>query len=131
MSMNPPTVLLHATFLAALTEPDHPQHDAAVSTYLALLDDFESDTRLLAALSDHLRPFAAVRRTLLAPVTTVHVAGQHRSAARAMTPTVTDDPDLALTLVIIRREKLAAVAAFDPRFDQFEVEVMPPVVSAG
>ncbi len=127
MKLNPPTVLLHHTFLAAVSEPDHPQHDAAISTYLMLVDEFETNSRLLAATSDDIEGIPAeLRRSLFAPVSTLHVAAQHRSAARAM-PEHIADANFATTLVMAHRERVAAIATFDPRFHRFDIDVLPAV----
>lgn len=108
--MTPPSVLLDCTFLDALVNPAHPQHDAVAEQYLDLVDEFEDGTVRLLALDEDLRlvvpgmPAGSLERLvtlwrrlrlrrngtpvlrdgLLAPVETLHVAPQHRRAADAM-----------------------------------------------
>jgi predicted nucleic acid-binding protein len=126
--VNPPTVLLERTFVAALVDPSDPKHEVAAHCYLRLIDDFTDNRRLLAVTSDTRREFHAAPVGLLAPVDTLHVAGQERHAAEQLEVDGTDDEarrDLALNLVLLRRRKIAAVATLDCRYEAFDVEVLP------
>ena len=115
--MNPPSVLLDRSFIAALTNVDDAHHGDAVEQYTELIDLFEADRRLLWIRSDHLHDVGG-RTPLLAPVQTLHVAGQHRHAAQRMADI---NPDVALTLVLARREKIAQIATFDPDYDAVDI----------
>jgi predicted nucleic acid-binding protein len=109
--MDPPTVLLERSFVAALVDAADPAHNAAGRCYLALIDEF-----------------ADAPTGLLDPCTTLHVAGQERHAAESVHvdgPDDTSQRDVALNLVLVRRHRLAAVATFDRRYDAFDVTVLP------
>lgn len=124
--LDPPTVLLDATFIAALTNHDEPFHGEAVATYADLLDRYERAEVLLGATSDALEPLAqSIRTSLFSPVTTVTIAEQHRNAALDVAGPSAADPDLATLLVILRREKIRCVASFDRRLDRFDIEIIP------
>ena len=126
--MDPPTVLLERSFVAALVDATDPSHDAAGRCYLALIDEFATGKRLLAVTSDTLAEFADAPTGLLDPCDTLHVAGQERHAAASLHVDGPDDMsqrDLALNLVLVRRHRLAAVATFDRRYDGFDVAVLP------
>jgi hypothetical protein len=76
----------------------------------------------LFALSDVLGDLPReFRRNALAPVVTVRVARQHRSAARRITDR---SPDAALSLVMMRRERIRAVATTGHEFDDVNVIVL-------
>jgi predicted nucleic acid-binding protein len=121
--VNPPTVLLERSFVAALVDAGSPHHRQARDCYLSLVDEFTADRRLLAITSDTRNEFARAPRGLLHPATTLHVAGQERHAARRVDGV--DDADLALNLVLVRRHKIAAVATFDPRYLAYDIDVVP------
>jgi len=126
MSLNPPTVLLDRTFIDALVSPDHPRHEHAVAAYRDLIDEFEANHRLLAATSPHLAEVPPdVRSALLAPVTSLRVAHQHRSAAERVRPPAGTDPDFAGVLVVLHRHRIRTVATFDPRFGDFDLDLLP------
>jgi hypothetical protein len=129
--VNPPTVLLERSFVAALADSADPRHAAATHCYLELVDEFSRDERLLAVTSDTRRDLAATTGGLLAPVDTLHVAGQERHAAEHVRIDglgAGADPahdDLALILVLLRRHGIPTIATFDHRYDDFDVEVLP------
>ncbi len=134
MSLDPPKVLLERSFLAALLDPDSAHHGAAAQCYAELVDRFEEDEIMLVALDVHLRELRAtldpdrrLRLSLLAPVNTMHVAGQHRLAARQADA----EPDVAITLVMMRWNHLARLATFDGRFDDYDIEIIPDVPTLG
>ena len=116
------TVLLDAGFLDALIATDAAQHQHACELYAALVERYAVGLDRLFALSDVLgnlpREF---RRNALAPVLTVHVAEQHRSAARSIPDR---SPDAALSLVMMRRERIRAVATTGHEFDDVTVTVL-------
>lgn len=146
MRLDPPQVLLEASFLAALADRTHPDHARCASVYASLLDDVDHDRLLLAAVGDHLRPHlpplpddpidravAAVRRLLrptglLAPVHHLHVGGQHRRAARRSTA---ERYDVALTLVMCDRHRIRRIATIDPVFERYDLQVEAPDRTAG
>lgn len=115
--MNPPSVLLDRSFVVALTDIDDTNHAGAVQRYAELIDLYEKGLRLLWIRSDHLSELGG-RTPLLAPLQTMHVAGQHRHAAHGITDV---DPDVAVTLVLARRLKIAELATFDPKYDLFDL----------
>jgi predicted nucleic acid-binding protein len=127
--MTPPTVLLDRSFLGALVDPEHPDRPAAVATYTELLDCYQRNELRLRARFDHLAATHPSghdgRDPLLAPVETIHVAGQHRRAAERLRLPVAVDPDAAITLVLLRREHITAIATFDPALAAFDLTVLP------
>jgi len=126
--VNPPMVLLERSFVAALVDPADPAHAVAARCYLDLVAEFARDERLLTVTSDTRREFGDAIESLLAPATTLHVAGQERHAAEHVSlDGVGDDADadLALNLVLLRRHRIASVATFDERYAAFDVEVVP------
>lgn len=127
-SMTPPTVLLDRSFLAALADPAHPDGARAESTYRELVERYRRNERRLRARADHLSevaPAGEVRQQLFAPVETIHVAGQHHRAARRLELPVEVDHDTALTLVVLRRERIAEVATFAPELAEFDLQTLP------
>ena len=129
MSLDPPTVLLEQSFLKALTDPAAEHHPAAAALYLSLVDQYEREEVLLMAVSDHLLPWKQDRRLgVLAPIDPLHVGFQHRRAAARM-PAVSDT-DVALTLVMCERHKVRRVATFDPRFEHFDLTLLPGAPTA-
>ena len=67
--MTPPAVLLDATFLAAVVDPEHDAASAVAEAYLELLDDFVAHRIRLRARRDHLATVPPdLRRTVLSPV---------------------------------------------------------------
>jgi hypothetical protein len=128
VSLDPPTVLLERTFVAALLDPAGPGHAAAARCYLDLVAEFTRDERLLTVTSDTRREFGDAIGSLLDPATTLHVAGQERHAAEHVRVDGVGDEDhadLALNLVLLRRHRIGAVATFDDRYRAFDVEVLP------
>ena len=126
-------VLLDDTFVNALLAADTPEHRDACAMYNELVDNYENGRDRLFALSTVLGDLPReFRRNALAPVETVHVAEQHRSAARAMASGL-GIPWMALSLVMMRRERITAVATATHAFDAFEVEVLSvaPLVASG
>jgi predicted nucleic acid-binding protein len=127
--MTPPTVLLDRSFLDALVDPEHPDRPVAVATYTELLDCYQRNELRLRARVDHL---AAThpngddgRNPLFAPIETIHVAGQHLRAAQRLRLPAATDPDAAVTLVLLRREHITAIATFDPAMAAFDLTVLP------
>jgi predicted nucleic acid-binding protein len=120
--MNPPSALLDRTFLAAVADPADPNHDEAVATFRTLIDDFVAQRRLLVARADHLAALA--KPDLFAPIDKLHVARQHLYAAANLRGEKLD-PDLAITLVLIRRYRIRTVASFDERLAGYAVTTLP------
>lgn len=119
--MNPPSILLDGSFLAAVADPGDINHDEAVTTYRALVDDFVEQRCLLVARADHLA--ATASPDLFAPVDNLHVARQHLYAA-ANLQSEQVDPDLAITLVLIHRHRIRTVASFDERLARYDFAVI-------
>jgi predicted nucleic acid-binding protein len=118
--MTPPTVLLDRSFLEALTDPELDGHSYACSCYARLLDEYEANRIRVRARSDHLVDIDRQQhRDLLAPIETIHVARQFRRQARRLGDVYS--PDLAVTLVVMRRESIERIATFDPFFDTIEI----------
>ena len=120
--MNPPSVLLDQSFLAAITDAGDDDHDEAVSVYHVLIDDFLAQRHLLVARADHLA--AVANPDLFAPVDKLHVARQHRNAANELMRGVPIDIDVAITLVMIHRCKVRRVASYDPRLARFDLDIV-------
>lgn len=105
-------VLLDRAFMAALVDADLPDHTTASDRYRTLLDAYEAGLVRLLARHDHLAELdPELRRTLLAPVAPVAVARQHRrQAARLRLGDEAEDgpidDDVAVTLVVLRRERI-------------------------
>lgn len=122
--MTAPTTLLDRSFLLALAGREHPWHDVAADAYRELVDRYECNRVILLARDDHLAELQQLRSSMLAPVEVLHVAAQHRHAADEVLAPF-DDPDLAVTLVLLRREKICSIATFDRRFAAVDVDVVP------
>ena len=143
MSMDPPKVLLEASFLQAVASSEHPDHDTCIATYRDLLDQYERDEVLLVAVGDHLRavdhdgPNAPAQITtaqrvswflhrprvgVFAPVDPLYVGFQHRRAADA---TPIDDPEVALTLVMCDRHSVRRVATVNPAYLEYDLHLLP------
>ena len=126
LRMDPPVVLLERGFLAAVTDEHHVGHATARAVYARLVDEYEADTVLLRAVSEHLPAVGrALRAGVFAPVEPLHVAGQHRRAVDLMLEgDDVADPDLALTLVMLERHSIRRIATLDERFAAFDLEVV-------
>jgi hypothetical protein len=116
-------VLLDSSFVSALISEADPAHGAATRLYAQLVERYVDQSDRLCALSTVLRTIPReTRRTLLAPVATTHVARQHRSASsRIVGPTPTD---VALTLVMLQRERIRTVATTTKAYAGLDVEVL-------
>jgi predicted nucleic acid-binding protein len=123
--VTPPTVLIDETFLAALGDADHEWHAVAVELYGMLVDEYERDEVRLRARTDHLRRHPEHRRTLFAPIESMSVARQYERAGAALKSSADVSADVAVTLVMMKREKIRRIATLDPAFSEFEdVEVV-------
>jgi predicted nucleic acid-binding protein len=122
--IDPPKVLLEHSFLHAVADDQHEQHERATGEYLRLVAEYEVEAVLLVAVSDHLRAHGGFdRRGRFAPVDRLWVGMQHRRAAKR---TSSDgDLDLALTLVMAERHRVRTIATFDPRFEQYQLTLLP------
>jgi predicted nucleic acid-binding protein len=120
--MTPPTVLLDRSFLAALVDRAHEAHGSARACYERLVNGYERHEHRLRARHDHL---TAVDRSahadLLAPLEAIHVAAQYRRQAARLGDEL--EPDLAVTLVVMRRERIERIATLDPFFATLDVTV--------
>ena len=116
--MNPPSVFLDDSFLAAVAHVDDDNHEAAVSKYRELIDDFVGQRCLLVARADQLA--AVDNRELFAPIDKLHVARQHRNAAAELVARTAVDLDHAITLVLLHRFRIRKVASFSGRFSNFD-----------
>lgn len=120
--MNPPQVLIERSALQALCVPSNEHHQRVAEAYLALVEEYEAERVLLVAVSDHLRPYRSWkqlrRRGPLAVIDVLHVGNQHRrNAARV---SAADDFEIALTLVMCERHKVARMLTTDTRFTHYE-----------
>jgi predicted nucleic acid-binding protein len=116
--MTPPTVLLDRSFLAALVDASHQRTGEAVQRYAELVTRYRDHEIRLRARHDHLAEIdPEVRRTLLAPVERISVALQFRRQAARLELPFEVDPDVAVTLVVMRRETIDRIATFDETFD--------------
>jgi hypothetical protein len=138
MSIDPPKVMLEASFLQAVASSDHPEHESCAATYHDLLDRYERNEVLLVAVGDHLRAvdhggqlttgervswfLHRPRVGVFAPVDPLYVGFQHRRAADA---TPVDDPDVALTLVMCDRHSVRRVATVNPAYLEYDLDLLP------
>lgn len=122
--MDPPKVLLERSFLRAVADAAHPDHDAAAVEYLELVSQYEAEEILLVAVHTHLGELVGLdRKHVFAPVDRLWVGRQHRrAAARSL---VADDYEFAITLVMAQRNRVRTIATFDPRFHDYELDVVP------
>lgn len=117
------SVLLDASFVNALLATDSPDHVGGVALYETLVDRYQSGLDRLFALSTVLGDLPKeFRRQALAPVVMVRVARQHRRAALRVTPAAS--PEIALSLVMMRRERIHTVATAVAAFDELDVTVL-------
>ena len=118
----PRSVLLDAGFIGALIATDAPQHEPACRLYAALVERYAAGLDRLFALSGVVGELPReFRRNALAPVATVRVARQHRSAALRLADR---SSDAALSLVMMRRDHMRAVATIGHEFDDLNVTVL-------
>jgi predicted nucleic acid-binding protein len=127
--MNPPSVLLDQSFLAAVADIEDENHDEAVAIYRTVIDDFVEQRCLLVARADHLA--AVAHDDLFAPIDKLHVARQHRNAAEELTRGTGVGIDEAITLVLIHRMKIRNVATFDERLTHYDLDFITSVLSKG
>ena len=121
-------VLLDASFLDALLAADDPDHETARTLYTELIDGYANRRDLLHALSTVLDQIPSdLRRSALAPVGRVHVAAQHLSAAGQISNI---DPQAALALVMMQRERIGTIATTSHSFDLVDVEVISPSLNS-
>ena len=128
MSLDPPQVLVERSAIDVLVDRTHPRHDELRATYLELVEQYRREEILLVAVSDDLavtgRQWFARRTGDFAPVDPLSVGTQHRRAAEQMV-TEPHDPKFALTLVMCERHKVRRVFTVDPRFEAYDVELVP------
>jgi hypothetical protein len=136
--MDPPKVMLEASFLEAVVSAEHLEHDTCTAAYRELLERYERGEVLLVAVGDHLRAtdlggqLTASQRVswflhrprvgVFAPVDPLYVGVQHRRAADA---TPVDDPDVALTLVMCDRHRVRRVATVNPAYAEYDFDLLP------
>ena len=123
--MNPPSVLLDHSFLAAVDHPGDANHDEAVARYRHMIDDFVEQRCLLVARADHLS--AIGNAELFAPIDKLHVARQHRNAAAELVAGTGVALDEAITLVLLHRYRIRKVASFSQRFADFDADLKVPI----
>lgn len=127
--LTPPTVLLDLSFLQALTDRTHEHHGAAARQYAELVDRYERYERRLRVRDDHLAQVVVAdtetRRTLFAPCEPIHVAGQHHRGANRLHLPVEVSHDVAVTLVVLRREHIDEIATFESSLRSFDLVVLP------
>ena len=124
--MTRPTVLFDRSFLEVLVDHDHAQNADARTCYARLIDDFQAHRIRLRARLDHLTDVDRQRHAaLFAPIEVIHVARQYRRQAVRLAVRLGDDyePDLAVTLVVMRRESIDRIATYHPFFDTLDVTV--------
>jgi hypothetical protein len=140
MSLDPPKVLLDRSFMVAVADPEHPEHERCALAYAGLVERYERHELLLVAVGTHLRDLDLGTQTgtldrfawflhrphrgVLAPVDPLYVGFQHRRAASG---TPVDDPDLAITLVMCDRHRVRRVATLSDRPAEFGLEVVAPL----
>ncbi len=126
--MSTRSILLDNAFVAALADTGSASHACATSTYRTLIDGYTARTNRLFALSSTLAELPPeIRRSVLAPVETLWVSRQHRSAAQRVDAAV--PAHSALTLVMLARERIRTVATVayedgSTDYDDFTLEVI-------
>lgn len=147
--MTPPSMLLDLSYLMALVDAQAPGARQVRAHYFELVEHHAQRALRLRALGPHIDLVSpppscrhlirscehcadarsAPRYTLLAPIETIHVSGQHRRAAARVHP---DAPrHLAQALVLAHRERIRRIATVDPGWHLFDVEVhMPSTVTS-
>jgi LmbE family N-acetylglucosaminyl deacetylase len=124
--MDPPKVLLEQSFLVALTDARHPDHERCAAIYRDLVEQYRREEVLLVAVSDHLDEFRGfAHRGLLAPLDRLWVGFQHRRAARRMAGTDAWPPAVELTLVMCERHRVQTMVTLDPAFEPYDIELLP------
>ncbi|MEO6124894.1 MAG: hypothetical protein ABIR32_14410 [Ilumatobacteraceae bacterium] len=114
-------ILIDGGFVAALVDDDHSLHAAAIEIYGYLIDEFQANRMRLFSPSTVLRTCSRdVRRSTLAPVETMWVARQHRTAAKHVTA---PSADVAIVMVLLQRERCRGLATTDAFYDQFDLAV--------
>ena len=142
--LDPPKVLVEASALRALTNPDHPGYDDVVAVYRDLVQQYQREQVLLVAVDDHLKPMdigpaardwaefrwwlVRPRTGVLAPIDPLRVGFQHRRAAARLATTGVPR-GVALTLVMCRREHVARVLTLDDRLDGYGLDLVPLTTS--
>jgi predicted nucleic acid-binding protein len=124
-------VFVDATFVRAVLDPHADQHELAVGLFDELVGEFVAGETRLHSHAGMLEAVGHPAATDAMQVCDVRPLRRHllREARRVMG----DHPhlglcrDLAVALVIIRRERIDEVATFDPRFHQLGVATVPPV----
>lgn len=117
------SVLLEQSFVTALLDEQSPTHTATKDLYSALVERYRAGADRLFALSTVLAKLPReFRRNALAPVLTLHVARQHHNAARRVP--AASSPDVALALVMLRRNRISTVATASYDFDGFDLVVL-------
>jgi len=122
-SRRPRPVLVDRSVVDAVVDAQHPEHGAAVGTYLAAVARQRCDAIRLVVRADVLDAANAPhaddatdtdeRRRAFAALSPVAVAGQHRRQAARLAGPAFDalDPETRLTLVVARREGCHEVVA--------------------
>ena len=142
--LDPPKVLVDASALRALVDPDHPGYDDIVAVYRDLVEQYRREQVLLVAVDDHLKPLdlggspadwqwlrwwlVRPRAGVLAPIDPLRVGFQHRRAAERLSGAGVP-LDVALTLVMCRREHVARVLTLDDRLDGYGLDLVPLTTS--
>ena len=122
--MDPPKVLLERSFLHAVADVSNTNHEAAANLYFDLVTQYEAEKILLVAVHTHLGELVGLgRKHVFAPVDRLWVGRQHRRAVKRSQ--VADDPEFAITLVMADRHRVCTIASLDPRFNDYELTVLP------
>jgi len=117
-------VLFDRGFIGAILNGESPDHARASAIYADVLVGYEGRTKRLFALSTVLADIPKpLRKAALGPVLATRVTGQHRRAA-ARIRTKGFDPELAVSLVMIKRERIRAVATLSHDYDTFDIAVL-------
>lgn len=133
--MDPPKALLELSFLHAVHDTGHAQHELAATEYVRLVDRFQREEVLLVAVSDHAQRFPGMEHPLrqiglrrtgpFAPVDFLWVGFQHRRVAQRAAAAHGLDADTALTLTMAQRHRVDHLVTLDRRFDAFELSILP------
>lgn len=131
MSARP--ILLDDSFVTALADTESDAHTSATAAYRVLLDGYTARTKRLFALSSTLATLPPeLRRGVFAPVQTLWVSRQHRSAAKQVDASV--PAHNALTFVMLSRERIRTVATLahddgGTDYDEFDIDVIDVITA--
>lgn len=136
--MNRAEIFVDSSFLVAVADPDSDDNAVARAAFTDLVERSRAATTVLVthalaigAASERLTAsrradLVAVLGVLVAPI---EIEPAHADALRLARRTLDAQPGLdivqALTLALMARRRITAIATFDPLFSGYDVDVIP------